>query len=88
MDEQLKTIKPNSPRWMDCDLNCEDCTDAPDCPFKRRHDEANLKVSLKTKKEKKQKNKKRKAAAAAVNARARKSVQCAAVSQRPPHSSP
>ena len=54
MDEQLKTIKPNSPRWMDCDLNCEACTDAPDCPFKRRHDEANLKVSLKTKKEKQQ----------------------------------
>ena len=54
---------------MNCTLACEACTDAPDCPFKRRHDEANLKVSLKTKKEKKQKNKKRKPAAAAVNAR-------------------
>ena len=69
MDEQLKTIKPNSPRWMDCDLNCEACTDAPDCPFKRRHDEANAKADFKRKKEKKQKNKKRKAPAAAVNAR-------------------
>ncbi|MBR0433178.1 MAG: hypothetical protein IJK15_05705 [Bacteroidaceae bacterium] len=25
MDEQLKTIKQGSPRWLDCDLNCDCC---------------------------------------------------------------
>ena len=35
-----RVLKPNSPRWLDCDLNCTACEYASDCIFKQRHDEA------------------------------------------------
>ncbi len=69
MENEIKTIKPNSPRWLDCDLNCTACEYASDCIFKQRHEEAEKKVRNKKKKEKKQKNKKRTAPPPPVNAR-------------------
>jgi hypothetical protein len=56
---------------MNCALNCKARTDAPDRPFKRRHDEANAKAVYKRKREKKQKRIKRKATTTSFNARAR-----------------
>ena len=64
-----RVLKPNSPRWLDCDLNCTACEYASDCIFKLRHDEAEKKVWLKTKRKKKQKRIKRKPTTAAVNTR-------------------
>ena len=33
MENEIQTIKPNSPRWLDCDLNCNVCDYASDCVF-------------------------------------------------------
>ena len=64
-----RVLKSNSPRWLDCDLNCTACEYASDCIFKQRHDEAEKKAKLKEKRKKKQKRIKGRAAAAAANAR-------------------
>ena len=69
MENEIKTIKPNSPRWLDCDLNCTACEYASDCVFKQRHDEAEKKVWLKTKRKKKQKRIKRNPTTTSFNAR-------------------
>ena len=69
MENEIQALKPNSPRWLDCDLDCTACEYASDCIFKQRHDEAEKKVWLKTKRKKKQKRIKRNTTTAAVNAR-------------------
>ena len=68
--QPLTHAKPLPP-WMNCALNCKARTDAPDRPFKRRHEEANAKAVYKEKREKKQKRIKGIAPPPPVNARAR-----------------
>ncbi len=31
MENEIQTLKPNSPRWLDCDLDCEGCPDNDSC---------------------------------------------------------
>ena len=47
-----RVLKSNSPKWLDCDLNCTACEYASDCVFKLRHDEAEKKGSEQAKKRK------------------------------------
>ena len=55
-----RVLKPNSPKWLDCDLNCTACEYASDCIFKLRHDEAEKKGKIKGKEKKEAKKNKRK----------------------------